>query len=257
MLSETSTVSKFMSKKLVSALTHSNVSRAVKLMVDYNIGSIIVSDKDGPIGIFTERDLLKKVLAAGKQLEQVQLMEVMTPSFNPINENATLVDAAKIMTEEKGRLIVFNNSIPIGIVTATDIVREIPNYGRRFDFSETFSKGVYQVPPRSKAEDVVRLMAEKGIGSVIVSEGQFSRGIFTERDLLRSALSPEFRMDEKIEKFSTHHLVTASEGISGLEACEIMTAKRMKRLPLTRGQDFVSGIVTARDLVQAFGDTFS
>jgi len=254
MLSEVSTASEFMSKKLVTAYAHSNVSKAVKLMVDYNIGSVIVTDNEGPIGIFTERDLLKNVLAAGKQLEQPILMEVMTPSFNSISPNTTLIDAAKIMTEKKGRLVVFNGTIQ-GIITATDIVRQIQKLGRKFDISESYSKGVYQVPPRSRVDDVVKLMAEKRIGSVIVSEGRFSRGIFTERDLLRSVLSPDFMMDERVESFATHHLVTAMEGISGLEAAEVMTSQKIKRLPLVRDESLVSGVVTARDLVEAFANS--
>lgn len=256
MLSEISTVTEFMSKKLVTAYSHSNVSKAVKLMVDYNIGSILISDEEGPVGVFTERDLLNNVLAAGRRLEEPILMEVMTSSFNTITPSATLVDAAKIMTAKKGRLVVFDQQ-PVGIITATDIVKRIFKSGRGFDFTGSFSTGVFQVPPRSLVEDVVKLMAEKRIGSVIVTEGRFSRGIFTERDLLRSVLSPDFRMDEPVENFATHHLVTAPEDISGLEAAEIMTTRKIKRLPLTQEGSFISGIVTARDLVEAFANSIS
>lgn len=257
MLSETSTASEFMSKKLVTAYSNSNVSRAVKLMVDYNIGSVVISDNEGPLGLFTERDLLNNVLASGRKLEEPILMEVMSRSLNSITSNTTLIDAAKIMVSKKGRLIVIDEERPVGIITATDLVREIRLLGRRFDFNGSYSACVYQVPPRSKVNDVVKLMAEKRIGSVIVAEGRYSRGIFTERDLLRSVLSPDFRMDEPVENFATHHLITSNEGINGLEAADMMANRRIKRLPLVRDGNFISGIVTARDLVEAFANSIS
>ncbi len=254
MLSEMSSVSDFMSKKLVTSFSQSNVSRVVKLMVDYNIGSVIIKDSKGPLGIFTERDLLSKVLARNRRLEEPILLEVMTPSFNELSRSATLIDAAKIMTEKKGRLVVFDDGSPIGIVTATDIVREIQKVGKPFDFTTAYSRQVSVAPPRATVESVIQLMDLKRIGSVIVSEGRFSRGIFTERDLLRSVLTPDFRMDEQIENLATHYLDTAEEGINGLEAAEIMTNQRIKRVPLKRDGE-ICGIVTARDLVEGFANS--
>jgi CBS domain-containing protein len=253
MLSEVPRASDFMSKKLITSFSQSNVSRAVKLMVDYNIGSVIIKDNEGPLGIFTERDLLK-VLARNRRLEEPILLEVMTPSFNELSRSATLIDAAKIMTEKKGRLMVFDDGNPIGIVTATDIVREIHRAGKPFDFTTAYSRQVSVAPPRATVESVIQLMDLKRIGSVIVSEGRFSRGIFTERDLLRSVLTPDFRMDEQIENLATHHLVTAEEGINGLEAAEIMTSQRIKRLPLKKDGE-ICGIVTARDLVEGLANS--
>jgi len=261
MLTGMSTASEFMSRKLVTVSSQSNVSKAVKLMVDYNIGGVIVTDDEGPVGIFTERDLLSNVLNAGKSLEEPILMQVMTPSPNHLSSKATLIETAKMMTQKKGRLVVFDDrplgiiTHPLGIITATDIIREIQKEGRQFDFKESSSRIVYEAPPRTRVADVVRLMAEKRIGSVIVSEGQFPRGIFTERDLLRSVLTTEFRMDGYVENFATHHLITAGEGITGYEAAYTMRSRRIKRLPLTRENGEICGIVTARDLVEAFANS--
>ncbi len=180
MLTGLATASEFMSRKLVTAPSHSNVSMAVKLMVDYNIGGVIVTNNERPVGIFTERDLLRNVLYTGRELEEPILTEVMTPSFNHLSSRATLIETAKMMTEKKGRLVVFGDGL-LGIITATDIVREIQKEGRQFDFAESCSRIVYEAPPRTRVVDVVRLMAEKRIGSVIIPEGKFPQGIFTER----------------------------------------------------------------------------
>jgi len=194
------------------------------------------------------------VLARQRKLEEPILKEVMTPSFNILGPNVTLTDAAKVMREKKGRLVVFDNEKPIGIVTATDMVREIGKFGRRFDFKSAYSGNVYEEGPRSPVELIVQLMDKRRVGSVIVSEGRFSRGIFTERDLLRSILTPEFSMSSSVENYSTHYLITADKGIDGLDAAKIMIERRIKRLPLVHS-DKIIGIVTARDLVEAFANS--
>ena len=214
MMSQFATAQQFMSKKLVLGYASSNVSWAVKSMVEYGIGSVIVEDAGQPVGIFTERDLLSKVLARHRKLEEPVLTEVMTPAFNILSPDATLGDAAKIMREKKGRLVVFDNQKPIGIITATDIVREIGKFGRRFDFKSAYSGIVYEEGPRSPVELIVQLMDKRRVGSVIISEGRFSRGIFTERDLLRSILTSEFTMSSSVENYSTHYLITAEEEIT-------------------------------------------
>lgn len=251
MLLEESTARSFMSQNLVKAFADSNVSNAIRLMVQHNIGSVLVEDAQGIAGLFTERDLISNVLGRGRKVEEPILMEVMTRSFNVLKPDATLTDAAKLMNQKKGRLVVFDDSIPLGIVTATDIVREIYRFGRTFDFEDSYSKEVFQEGPKVDLEQVIRLMDKQRIGSVLISEGRLPRAIFTERDLLRAVLSPEFRFQAKVGDFATEKVVTADKGIDGLEAAATMAKHHIKRLPLTESGEIV-GIVTARDLVDGF-----
>ena len=191
MLLEESTAESFMSKNLVKAFSDSSASTAVRLMVQHNIGCILVEDVEGVAGLFTERDLLSNILGRGRRVEEPILMEVMTRSFNVLRPDTTLTDAAKMMRQKKGRLVVFEDSIPVGIVTATDIVREIYRFGRAFDFSGAYSKEVFQEGPKVEVEQIIRLMDKHRIGSVLISEGRMPHAIFTERDLLRAVLSPD------------------------------------------------------------------
>lgn len=251
MLLEESTAESFMSKNLVKAFSDSSASTAVRLMVQHNIGCVLVEDVEGIAGLFTERDLLSNILGRGRRVEEPILMEVMTRSFNVLRPETTLTDAAKMMKQKKGRLVVFDDSIPIGIVTATDIVREIYRFGRAFDFGGAYSREVFQEGPKVEVAQIIRLMDKHRIGSVLISEGRMPHAIFTERDLLRAVLSPDFRFQAKVGDFSTEKVVTADEGIDGLEAAAIMARHHIKRLPLTRSGEIV-GIVTARDLVDGF-----
>lgn len=250
MYAEQVTVGGFMSRDLVKAFSDSNVVKAIRLMVDRNIGSIVVEDVEGPVGLFTERDLLSKVLGRGRRVEEPILLEVMTRSFDTLRADTTLVEAAKMMLEKKGRLIVFDDGELIGIVTATDIMREIYRFGKPFDFRDSYSKEVFQESPKVKLERVIELMDKNRIGSVLISEGRLPQAIFTERDLLRSVLLPEYN-NARVGLYATRNVVTAEEGIDGLEASAIMSSHHIKRLPLTDSGEIV-GVVTARDLVEGF-----
>ena len=254
MLAHVTAISDFMSKEVVTAYSHSNVSNAVRLMVDHNIGSVVVVDASGPIGVFSERDLIGKVLGRQKRPQEPILMEVMSRSFNSVRQDASLAEAAKAMSMKKGRLMVFDDGTLVGIVTATDIMRQIHRTGESFDISKVYSKKIFEVGPETSLEMVVQLMDKRRIGSVIVFERKQPSGIFTERDLLRSVVVPNFRLNARVGDLATRPIITAQLGIDGREAIGIMVQHRIKRLPLTES-DKVVGIVTARDLVEAFASS--
>lgn len=80
------------------------VQRALDLMVEKNIGSVIITDKNRIVkGIFTERDMLKRVLAEKKEMSQTKLSEVMSDKLQCANEEDNLLDWFKVMSNERFR----------------------------------------------------------------------------------------------------------------------------------------------------------
>ena len=65
---------------------------------------------------------------------------------------------------------------------------------------------------------------------------------------------PHLDLDQPIGGQASRPLITAEDGIQGKEAADIMTMNRIKRLPLT-SEDVIVGIVTARDLVEAYASS--
>lgn len=243
------TVLDIMSRKVVTAYADSNVSNAIKLMVQKNIGSIVIKDNTGPVGIFTERDLIKNVLAKGIAPETQILMEVTPQAFNEIKEDQSLGDAARKMVSKKARLTVFEGDELVGIVTASDIVRAIYDNDIRFFVSDCIRKNVVVVDPQTQANEVIQIMNKKRIGSVLVGSGD-DLGIFTERDMLRKLLSRRVPLSSPVKDFTTRPLITGAYGIGAFEVAQIMNKNRIKRLPLMRAGK-VAGILTAIDLVKA------
>ena len=93
-------------------------------------------------------------------------------------------------------------------------------------------------------------MFKKRIGSVLVVKNKTPFGIFTERDLL-GVLTKNIPLQERLENYATHPLITAKYGIKGKYAAEIMNKNKIKRLALKKN-DTIVAMVTARDIVDAF-----
>ena len=242
-----------MGKEVVTVYQESSVQKAVEAMDEHDIGSVVVIDSLGPCGVFTERDLLSRLLARGKDPNGTVLAEVTSPRFPAIGSTATLDSVASAMITKKSRLMVFDGAELVGIVTPTDLMKVLKDVEDDFSILKVISTRVVTAMPETPVDIVVRLMDEKKIGSVVVTEDGKWTGIFTERDLVKRILSKKRSMDTPIGEVATTPLVMAPPGIFGREAAGTMSIHGFKRLPLWLEREGV-GIVTARDVVEAYAD---
>ncbi len=98
------------------------VREACRLMVDNRVGSIMIVDGDGALmGIFTERDALSRVLAAGIDPDSVRLETVMTAEPATIDPSRPLGHALHLMYDNGFRHVpVVENGRPVGMISARD-----------------------------------------------------------------------------------------------------------------------------------------
>ncbi|NWG10844.1 CBS domain-containing protein [Candidatus Bathyarchaeota archaeon] len=103
------------------------IKEVVATMNKFNIGSIIVVQGDRPVGIITERDILRRQVEPCLAPEILTARQVMTSPLITISETASIEEAAKLMAKKKAkRLPVMNNDKLVGIITFTDIVFKVP-----------------------------------------------------------------------------------------------------------------------------------
>lgn len=105
----------------------STVQEAAKEMVKNRVGSLIVVKETRLVGIVTEDDILKKVVAENKNPSKVRVKEIMTRKVIMIDPNEDLDYALEIMKSKKiKKLPVVAGNKLIGIVTTTDICMAEP-----------------------------------------------------------------------------------------------------------------------------------
>jgi len=101
-----------------------SVSNAAKKMAKHNIGSLIVAKGDTPIGIFTERDLVKRVVALGKDPSEVRVGDVMTRELITVDARESVGAAYHIMVERGVRHVpVVQKGRLIGIISQKDLAK--------------------------------------------------------------------------------------------------------------------------------------
>jgi len=113
-----------MTEKLVSIKTIDQPIIAMEVMIENDIGAVVVTKDGKPVGILTERDIMRKVCLEGEGCREVMAEEIMSKPLITIETEAYLGKAEKLMTDEDiRRLFVVEKGEIVGIVTQKDLMR--------------------------------------------------------------------------------------------------------------------------------------
>lgn len=119
--------SDIMSKKIESIAASDNAQKAAKKMRDKNVSSLVVIDKgaESPLGILTERDLVRRVCAEGINGIDVPVKQILSSPLVTIDPKSSIEVAASVMTSNKIRhlLVVDSERKPIGVLTPSDFTK--------------------------------------------------------------------------------------------------------------------------------------
>jgi CBS domain-containing protein len=117
-------VEELMVKSVVTMHPDSTVEKAVRTMNTHEIGCLIVCENGKPIGILTERDLLKRVLEQGKSPTTVKVREIMSRPVIYGDPSMELEDAARLMFRKKvKKLPIIKDGELVGLMTLTDLAK--------------------------------------------------------------------------------------------------------------------------------------
>ena len=127
----TETVNDFMRKSLITIEESASVQEAANRMKDKNVSSLVVVDEiSRPLGLITERDLVRKVCIHDVSTSKLIIKEIMSSPLITIDSNSSASEAADMMLRNNVRhlLVVDSKSSegldkPIGIVTPLDFTK--------------------------------------------------------------------------------------------------------------------------------------
>jgi CBS domain-containing protein len=119
------------------------------------------------------------------------------------------------------------------------------------DILETKGRDVWSIEPGASVYDAMKLMADKGIGALLVMEGQKLVGIISERDYARKViLQGRSSPTTEVREIMTPRVVYAEPDRNVEECMALMTEKRVRHLPVME-QGQVCGVISIGDLVKA------
>lgn len=112
-------------------------------------------------------------------------------------------------------------------------------------------RDIISIKPEDSVLDAIRLMAEKGIGSLVVMEDQELLGIMSERDYARKVII-KGRSSEStaVSEIMTANVITTSSSETVNDCMSVMTEKKIRHLPVVE-DNVVIGMISIGDLVEA------
>ncbi|MCL5877440.1 MAG: CBS domain-containing protein [Candidatus Bathyarchaeota archaeon] len=118
-------VKDIMTKEVITIESNKTVFEAAELMTQKSPGCLVVVIKGFPVGILTERDIVRRIVAKRAPLDQ-KITEVMTKTVITVEPETSLKEAARVMSTNKiHRLPVLKQNKLVGIVAASDFVRNV------------------------------------------------------------------------------------------------------------------------------------
>ena len=120
---ERESLSEIMSRKVVTLDISERVEEALRLMVKYDVGSIIVMDSEKPVGIITERDITRAALR-GDSLLRIPARSLMSRPLQTVTSGTEIWQTFELMLKlGVRRLPVVDDGMLVGLVTEKDLTR--------------------------------------------------------------------------------------------------------------------------------------
>jgi len=111
---------------IIRTSPETTITEAARLMSNKKIGSVLIEEKGSLIGIVTKGDILRKIVAHGKNTNSIRVKDVMTSPLIKIDEEHGVDDANNLMVKNNlRRLITTKDGKDTGIVTLTDISKNL------------------------------------------------------------------------------------------------------------------------------------
>jgi signal-transduction protein with cAMP-binding, CBS, and nucleotidyltransferase domain len=250
-------VKEIMTTQLTSAKISETISRVVEIMVTADIGRVIITDADVPVGIFTEKDVLKRVANKGIDLQETSIREVMTSPIQAVAEETHILDALGKMYQGNFRhlLVRGRRGTIVGIVSMRRILKIAVELGQGLSETQTvgeiMSGQVLTVDEGCSISESTELMMRNNSSAVVVTQEQRSKGIFTERDLMKRVINKVSDITKTpVRDVMTVPLISMPRTTHIGEVLAEMYRRDIRNMPVQGDREELLGIVSMPDVLR-------
>jgi len=175
-------------KKTILINPKKSLLEARKILLKHRISRLIVSENEKPVGILTEKDLIKAIYRIdAKPIESTRVSEIMSKDLITIMEGSTLSECAKLMLDNNisSVIVLKKNQGLAGIITKTDLASVfLTQAGEQLKISKIMTKNVITVKPADSLLYVESLLVNSRVSRVVVERNRTPVGIITHRDFI-------------------------------------------------------------------------
>ena len=253
----TNKVKEIMTTQLISAPVTESISRVVEIMVTADVGRLIITDGDVPVGMFTEKDVVKRVVSKRIDPQRTSIRDVMTSPIQAVAEETHILDALGKMYQGNFRhlLVRGRRGTIVGIISMRRILKIAVELGQGLSETRTvgeiMSGEVLAVDQDCSIAASTELMTEKNSGAVLVMERRSPKGIFTERDVLKRVINKISDMTKTaVRQVMTAPLVSLPQSTHIGEVLAEMYRRDIRNMPIKGEGDDLLGIVSMSDVLR-------
>ena len=259
-------IEEFMQRDLELVSETTSAVEAAAHMADKRIGCLVVQGK-GPdadhqpiIGLVSETDLVRKVMATEQADVTTQVGQIMSSQLQTIASSRSMLDASHVMEQQGVRhLCVAEGEEIVGLISIRDLVRyfvyaesgpirELDNVYR--PLSVLMQTSIETIDSAVPIRHAAQQMATKKVGALLVQQDGELKGIVTERDLVQKVLSQENDANLlTVKAVMNHPLINIDINRTIHDASDLMADKWIRHLPVTENRKIV-GILSVRDLIR-------
>lgn len=250
-------VSEIMTHDVITAEASNTVFTVIKLMAEKNVGGLVITENEAPVGIFTEQDVLQRVMNRKLDLKKTSIKKVMTSPIRAVSRDTHIIEALAKMYKSKFRhlLIRGDKRSIVGMVSMRDILKFAVELGHGLTDSQTIgniiSRKVTTVDDSQSVNETIEMMIKERTGCVIVMSGGQPKGIFTERDVLnRVAVKGLDTKKIPITKVMTSKLISMPQSAPVGEVLGEMYRRDFRNMPIRGESGALAGIVSMADVLQ-------
>jgi CBS domain-containing protein len=114
-----------MTKSVAYVNPSATIAETAQLMQQHNVGSIPVCDQSGVVGIVTDRDIVVRTVAHGKNPQQTPVTDIMTTGVQTVTPDMDMTDVSRKMSSSQIRRVpVIENNSLVGIVALGDVATD-------------------------------------------------------------------------------------------------------------------------------------
>jgi signal-transduction protein with cAMP-binding, CBS, and nucleotidyltransferase domain len=250
-------VSEIMTTNLTKAPVSSTIFEVMEMMVAEDVGRVIITDDDIPVGIFTEKDVLKRVVNAKIEPRKTAIKNVMTAPARAVREETHIVDAFGKMYRGKYRhlLVRGRRGKIVGIVSMRRILNLAVELGQGLNETKTLgdiaAPAIVSVDQSAMIHETIELMNTKSVSAVVLTAAGKPSGIFTERDVLKRVATKEINVKQTpVEQVMTAPVITMPQSALVGDVLVEMSRRDIRNMPVSGDGGELTGIVSMPEILQ-------
>ena len=187
-----------------------------------------------------------------------------------VTQDESIIDAARLMLDRNFRHlpVVTKNSKAIGIISAQDIVDSLnlslQSYSSRDQIKDSLSipiqkimsPGIIVVEPGDGLTEIIKKLVYHNIGALpVVNEQGIVQGIITLRDLIALVGMSSDPLKVRVSEIMNTNVTTISLEEPFIKAVQLMSRKRVRRLPVLSTKNKLMGVITNKDVLRYLVET--